>query len=114
MARDLEQYVLDHFDTAIERHYITPYFQPVIRTISRKLCGFEALARWVDAGYGVIRPDQFIPVLEEHQLIHRLDICIIWQVWSRSRSTCPVWIFLYATFSGKWTMPSAFIRFPET
>ena len=80
MARDLEQYVLDHFDTAIERHYITPYFQPVIRTISRKLCGFEALARWVDAGYGVIRPDQFIPVLEEHQLIHRLDICIIWQV----------------------------------
>ena len=80
MARDLEQYVLDHFDTAIERHYITPYFQPVIRTISRKLCGFEALARWVDAGYGVIRPDQFIPVLEEHKLIHRLDICIIWQV----------------------------------
>ena len=80
MARDLEQYVLDHFDTAIERHYITPYFQPVIRTISRKLCGFEALARWVDSEYGVIRPDQFIPVLEEHKLIHRLDICIIWQV----------------------------------
>ena len=74
MEKDLEQHIKATFSTALERGYIQPYFQPVVRSISRKLCSFEALARWIDPDYGFIRPDQFIPVLEQMHAIHLLDI----------------------------------------
>ncbi len=80
MERDLKQYILDNFETALENNYIQPFYQPVIRSISGQLCSFEALARWIDPVHGLIRPDEFIPVLEERKLIHRLDIHIIREV----------------------------------
>ena len=87
MERSLEQYIKDTFPTALERGYIQAYYQPVIRTISRKLCSFEALARWEDPERGLIRPDQFIPILEENKTIHLLDGCIIRQACARIRET---------------------------
>ena len=41
----LESYILAHLDEAIEQGHIKAYYQPVIRTVSRQLCGLEALAR---------------------------------------------------------------------
>ena len=38
-----------------------------------ELCGCEALARWIDPVYGRLSPAEFIPVLEEYRLIHKLD-----------------------------------------
>ena len=76
----LEQFIAANFEDALARGHIQPYYQPVIRTISRQLCSFEALARWVDPQRGVIPPDRFIPVLERNQVIHKLDACIIRQV----------------------------------
>ena len=73
-------YVLRHFNEALEKHYIKVYFQPVIRTLTGKLCGFEALARWEDPALGMIYPNVFIPVLEEAQLINRLDRYVLEQV----------------------------------
>ena len=87
MERELESYILTHFEHALSDGSIQPYYQPVVRTISGQLCSFEALARWVDPERGVIRPDQFIPVLERERLIHKLDICIIRQVCQRLRSS---------------------------
>lgn len=87
MEMTMRQYILDNFETAIEKRYIQPFYQPVIRTISGKLCSFEALARWVDPHYGIISPAQFIPVLEKEKLIHLLDSCIIRQVCARIRRT---------------------------
>lgn len=54
MRTDLEQHIKANIKEAINRGYIQPYYQPVIRTISRKLCSFEALARWIDPDYGMI------------------------------------------------------------
>lgn len=85
MNTELEQFVVSQFDAALEQGHIQAYYQPVIRTISKKLCSFEALARWVDPERGVIRPDQFIPVLERVGLIHRLDQCVIRLVCERLR-----------------------------
>lgn len=87
MERNLDQYIESSFQTAVDKEYIRPYYQPVIRTISRKLCSFEALARWEDPVYGLITPDKFIPVLERSHKIHLLDICIIRQVCARMRKT---------------------------
>ena len=87
MPDPLEFYIADHFKEALDRGYIQPFYQPVVRTISRQLCSFEALARWIDPEKGIISPDQFIPVLEKKQAIHLLDACIIRQVCARIRRT---------------------------
>lgn len=87
MEESLNQYILDHFDKALEQGFIQVYYQPVIRTITGQLCSFEALARWVDPVRGLLRPDQFIPVLEEAKLIHRLDSHIIREACRRFRET---------------------------
>ena len=77
MAEELERHIKETFSAALERGYIQVYYQPVVRSISRKLCSFEALARWIDPDYGVIRPDQFIPVLEQMRAIHQLDSYVV-------------------------------------
>ena len=85
MSDELKSFILSNFQTAVKKRHIRPYYQPVIRTISQRLCSFEALARWVDPEKGVIRPDQFIPVLEQENLIHLLDQCVIRQVCEQLR-----------------------------
>ena len=85
MKRDLSSFVADHYKKALERGHIRPYFQPVIRTISRRLCSFEALARWIDPEKGMIYPDEFVPVLEQERAIHLLDLCVIRQACAQVR-----------------------------
>ncbi|MCR4656431.1 MAG: bifunctional diguanylate cyclase/phosphodiesterase [Lachnospiraceae bacterium] len=70
------QYIVNNIDRAVERGYIKVYYQPVVWSDSRKLAGCEALARWVDPKYGFLSPGDFIPILEEHRQIHKLDKCI--------------------------------------
>ncbi len=71
-----KQYVINHLDEAIENGYIRPYYQPVVWSKDKKLCGCEALARWIDPKYGFLSPGEFIPTLEDVRLIHKLDKCI--------------------------------------
>lgn len=73
-------FILDNLDRAIEQGHIQVYYQPVIRTMTGKLCGCEALARWIDPKRGTLSPGLFIPVLEESRLISRLDRYIIEEV----------------------------------
>ena len=41
------------------------YYQPVVRTSTERITGFEALLRWNHPVLGAIPPMQFIPVAEE-------------------------------------------------
>ena len=67
------QYVATHIDEAIEKGYIKAFFQPVVWSKGRELCGVEALARWIDPKYGFLSPGVFVPVLESSNLIYKLD-----------------------------------------
>ena len=71
------QYVVNHIDEAIEKGYIKAYYQPVVFSKGRKICGAEALARWIDPKYGFLSPAAFIPVLENSQLIYKLDLAML-------------------------------------
>ena len=51
---------------------IRPFFQPVVDLKTRKVLGFEAIPRWIDASMGEIPLDRFIPLAEENGLIHDL------------------------------------------
>ena len=76
----LRQYIASHFQTALERGEIQVYYQPEIRVMTREICGFEALARWLDPDYGMISPGVFVEVLEQAHLSDKLDLYIIRQV----------------------------------
>ncbi len=73
----LVQYIVRHIDEAVEKEYIKAYYQPVMWSKDSKLCGCEALARWIDPKYGFLSPGKFVPALEDAQLIHKLDIAVL-------------------------------------
>ena len=66
-------YVINNIDNAVNNGWIVPFYQPVVWSDTGELCGCEALARWMDPVYGQLFPNDFIPVLEEYRLIHKLD-----------------------------------------
>ena len=66
-------YIINNIDNAVENGWIVPFYQPVVWSSNGELCGCEALARWIDPVYGRLSPAEFIPVLEEYRLIHKLD-----------------------------------------
>ena len=80
------QYIVNHLDEAIENGWIRAFYQPVVWSNDHKLCGIEALARWIDPNIGFLSPADFIPVLEENRLIHKLDRCIIDCVFKNMRN----------------------------
>lgn len=45
------------------------YLQPQYDIVTSKLCGFEALARWIHGSRGNVLPTLFIPLAEETRLI---------------------------------------------
>ena len=49
-----KEYIIKNLDTAISKGWIQVYLQPVIRTLTGELCGFEALSRWKDPKYGLL------------------------------------------------------------
>ncbi len=76
----LSQYVISHIDEAVENGYLKVFYQPVVDINSGKITELEALARWIDPIHGFLSPGDFIPVLEESKLIHKIDMFIARQV----------------------------------
>ena len=52
-------------------------YQPVVDARTEKLLGAEALLRWKDDRFGMVPPDQFIPILESDPLFPELGEWII-------------------------------------
>lgn len=73
-------YILSHFDQALDEGWIHIYLQPVVRTLTENVCGYEALARWIDPVYGFISPGDFVPILEENGLSYKLDTFVVKRV----------------------------------
>jgi diguanylate cyclase (GGDEF)-like protein len=61
---------LEHqLQRAIERDELFLQYQPKIDLQGGTLVGFEALLRWRHPEYGVVSPEEFVPILEETGLI---------------------------------------------
>ncbi len=82
---DRKEYIINSIDAAVENEYIEVYYHPLMRNNGRVLCGAEALARWNDPVYGFLSPADFIPVLEENNLIYKLDRFMIRKICQNQR-----------------------------
>jgi EAL domain-containing protein (putative c-di-GMP-specific phosphodiesterase class I) len=58
--------------SAIEQGAITLHYQPKADLASQQVTGVEALARWEHRRYGLMPPDEFIPIAEHTGLIGML------------------------------------------
>ena len=61
----------------LEHGQFLPYFEPQVDLLTGNIVGFEVLARWDHPLSGLIMPDRFIPIAEEHGLIGRLSEQVI-------------------------------------
>jgi EAL domain-containing protein (putative c-di-GMP-specific phosphodiesterase class I) len=66
-------------ETALNQRKLIVYYQPIIHLLTRKLIGFEALARWIHPNLGFIPPDQFIPLAIDISRIIELDLYMLEQ-----------------------------------
>ena len=73
-------YITTNLDKAIAEGRVRAYYMPIVRSSSGLVCEEEALARWIDPDRGMLSPADFIPVLEETELIHKLDLHIVDEV----------------------------------
>jgi len=65
-------------------------YQPITEVRSAELVGVEALLRWNDTEFGVIGPDEMIPIAEETGLILQLGEWILRQACSQVQAWQPL------------------------
>ena len=62
---------------AVSAGEVEPHFQPIVDLKTRRIVGFETLARWSDTDLGLVPPGVFIPIAEERGIIGPLSQLIL-------------------------------------
>jgi diguanylate cyclase (GGDEF)-like protein len=72
---------------AVASDAIEVYFQPIVSVATRRIVGFEALARWRSALLGPVSPAEFIPIVEEIGLMEEMGAAML----RRACMACAGW-----------------------
>ncbi|MDH6180200.1 EAL domain-containing protein (putative c-di-GMP-specific phosphodiesterase class I) [Microbacteriaceae bacterium SG_E_30_P1] len=64
-------------DAAVDQRQLVTYYQPQIDLSSGDIVAVEALVRWIHPTYGVIPPDEFIPIAESIGSIRRVGRTVL-------------------------------------
>lgn len=67
------KHMADEMEVALKKHEFVPYLQPKYDAVTGKICGAEALIRWINAEGKVIPPGMFIPLAENNGFVRDLD-----------------------------------------
>lgn len=97
MGYNEENYFVEHYSEALEKGYIQAFYQPIYRSVTKKIMCAEALARWIEPDNGMASPALFIPALEKNNLIFDLDMEVL-------RQTCE----LYQELKSRGTLINTF------
>lgn len=81
-----KQQIANDFESSLEQGRFQMYMQPFADSTGKTLGG-EVLTRWDHQNYGIIMPDDFIPILEHAGLMHKLDTYI----WRQAAKTLADW-----------------------
>ena len=75
-----ERFIEAHMEQALENHEFFIMYQPKISLNNDKIVGAEALVRWKSQKFGLLTPDQFIPLFERNGFITKLDYYVYEEV----------------------------------
>ena len=64
---------------AIEGDQLVLHFQPKVELATRPVTGVEALVRWRHPDRGMLGPNEFLPLAEQHGLMRRLTLQVLRQ-----------------------------------
>lgn len=78
-------YGADAVRSAIVNGELVNYYQPQVDVVSGKVVGVESLVRWRHPQYGMVFPDQFIGVAEEHGLIDDLTWAVVGEAFAQAK-----------------------------
>ena len=67
-----QTHTIGELQAALASENVVNFYQPQVDLQSSRVVGMEALVRWLDPKAGMILPDQFIALAEEHDLIDEL------------------------------------------
>jgi len=70
---------------ALARDQLRLYYQPIVSAVDETLTGVEALIRWQHPEYGLLTPDEFIPVAEDSKLIVPIGTWVFEQAYRDAR-----------------------------
>ncbi|MBF0471303.1 MAG: EAL domain-containing protein [Gammaproteobacteria bacterium] len=68
---------IEDITTALEQGQFLLYYQPKVNMRSGEVVGAEALIRWNHPQQGLLLPDKFLPIIEEHPLSIELGEWVI-------------------------------------
>ncbi|MDR7870680.1 MAG: EAL domain-containing protein [Tissierellaceae bacterium] len=69
ILNDKEAIIRNDLHYAIKRDEFRVYYQPIVNLRNNEILGAEALIRWVHPAFGMLYPNEFIPMAEETGLI---------------------------------------------
>jgi diguanylate cyclase (GGDEF)-like protein len=79
--------LLTDLKTALINNEMILHYQPISSLPSMEIIGFEALIRWQHPVYGMIPPDNFIPLAEQTGIIKNISRWVI----KHAVAQCKVW-----------------------
>jgi diguanylate cyclase (GGDEF)-like protein len=88
LAVDSKFSVRNALGRAITGHELRLLYQPIVSLADERVIGAEALVRWDRPGFGMLSPDEFIPIAEESPLISALDCWVLQEACRRSAQWC--------------------------
>ena len=68
---------VDELRAAIANEELVVYYQPQVKLATGKLSGAEALVRWAHPERGLVFPDEFVPLAEQHGLVTALTTFVL-------------------------------------
>jgi len=86
-----KSWVVSEFRQAIYQRQIVVYYQPKVHLQTQTVMGVEALVRWQHPVRGLIMPGEFVPHIENTDLIHTLFKLVLneasaqWQHWHQQQ-----------------------------
>jgi diguanylate cyclase (GGDEF)-like protein len=73
---------------AITGHELRVLYQPIVSLADERVIGVEALVRWKRPGFGLLSPDEFIPIAEESSLVSAVDCWVLQEACRRGAQWC--------------------------